>query len=409
MSEQAIVAARPETQAGFAAVLRQRPFVVLWLSESISLIGDRLLTVALAALIYEMTRSPAAVGLLLALKAGPALLLGSVAGTFADRWNRKWVMVGANLLQGMLVLLIPLTDSLPVVFGVYLAMSIINQFFIPARAAVIPDLVPPAALMAANAVFAASYVGAIAIGPAIGGMIAERSGLAMAFYVDSVTFLLPALAVAGLAIPRAGRPPGRQAVARDLREGFGYIRSNHKVLVALSMGMFAYLAIGVMSVMGVVLAEETFNAGPGGYGFLMSASGTGMLIGALGVTRLRERVDRSRLMAAGVVGVGLTLAALSAVQNYHLALGMSAVLGLAMVAVHVTGQTVILEETPETLRGRVTGVFQALMGGASFLAMGLGGAMAEWLGATAVLVGAGLMVTAAGLGVWVMCDRMDEE
>ena len=104
--------APPRTRPPSTPALRSTTFRTLLFSELISLIGDRLVVVALVALVYEQTRSASAVGILMLLKAVPAVALGSLAGALVDRWNRKWVMVGSNLAQGLLVLLIPLTLSL---------------------------------------------------------------------------------------------------------------------------------------------------------------------------------------------------------------------------------------------------------------------------------------------------------
>jgi len=118
MSERTNSFSRDETQNGFAAALRRPAFVVLWLSETLSLIGDRLIMVALVMQVYERTRSPADVGILMMLKAIPSLAMGGIAGMFVDRWNRKRVMAGANLIQGLLVLMIPFSNTLLPVYSI---------------------------------------------------------------------------------------------------------------------------------------------------------------------------------------------------------------------------------------------------------------------------------------------------
>ncbi len=166
-----------EKRGNFGAVLRHPTFNVLLGSEAISLIGDRLVAVALVMLVYDLTQSAASVSTLMMLKAIPALLLGSVAGTLVDRLNRKWVMVASNLAQGLLILVIPFADSLRMVYAVYLLMSIVNQLFIPARASTIPDLVPEKQLITANSLFSMAYVGAssfLAMG--LAGFAAEWGG-----------------------------------------------------------------------------------------------------------------------------------------------------------------------------------------------------------------------------------------
>ncbi len=164
MTENILSKTDSKIATGFTAPLQSPAFVVLWLSEALSLVGDRLIIVALLTLVYERTQSPGIVGGLMLVKALPPLLLGGLAGVFVDRWNRKWVMVAANLIQGLLVLLFPLSDTLPLLFVAFLVMAVVNQFFVPARAATIPSLVPASALLAANSLFSATFVSAMALG-----------------------------------------------------------------------------------------------------------------------------------------------------------------------------------------------------------------------------------------------------
>lgn len=396
VTEQTISPTRPETRHGFAAALRHPAFVVLWLSEAVSLVGDRLIMVALVTLVYERTRSPAAVGILMLLKAIPALGLGSVAGVFVDRWDRKWVLVGSNLIQGLLVALIPLTDALPIVFAIYFGMSVVNQFFLPARAATIPDLVPPNVLLAANSLFAAAFVGAIAAGPALGGWIAERFGLDIAFYADAMTFLVPALAVGLLTIPRTRRAPTGHNVGADLREGLVFVRQSADMLSALALTLAAFLIVGTMSVLGVAVAQESLNVGAGGFGMMMSAMGVGMLAGAAGAGWLGRRFDRTRLGAAGAGLMGMAVMTLPWVAAFYPALALAALIGFGMTLVQVSSQTNLQIAAPEHLRGRVMGLGQALMGGAQLLATALAGLLAERVGTETVLFGIGLAALAAG-------------
>jgi MFS family permease len=396
MAEQAISPVRSQSRAGFIAALQQPAFLVLWLSEALSLIGDRLIIVALVTLVYERTHSPTAIGVLMMFKAVPSLALGSLAGVFVDRWNRKWVMVASNLLQGLLVMLIPFSDALLMVFAIYLAMSVVNQFFVPARAATIPNLVPPAALMAANSLFAAAFVGAIAIGPAIGGWIVEHFGSNAAFYVDAGTFLVPALAVSLLAIPPAHRLPGNSKLGADLSQGLAYVRSRTDLLTALALIAAAFLTMGTTSVLGVMIAQDTLHVGAGGFGLMMSAMGGGMLFGAVIIGWLGRKLSRRWLGVAGILLMGLATLALSWIAQFNLAIVLLALTGLGLVTVQVCSQTT-LQSTPENLHGRVMGLAQAINGGAQFLASALAGLLAEHLGGTMVLMGVGFMAIVVGI------------
>ncbi len=398
MTKQVLSSPQAQTRPPFGAVLRYPSFVVLWSSEALSLIGDRLIMVALVILVYDRTGSAGAVGLLMLLKAVPALVLGSVAGVFVDRWNRQWIMVGANLLQGLLVFWLPFSPDITLIFIIYLLMAIINQFFVPARSATIPDLVPPETLMTANSLFAISFVGSMAIGPAIGAWVIGRFGLNAAFYIDAVTFLIPALAVSFLAIPRQRRSPIKRSVSQDLRAGLAFARSRPVVLAALATITTAFLVIGTISVAGVVVTRQVLKAQTSQYGMLMSSLGVGMLIGAFGASRLGRRFNRTRLAVAGTGLMALGVTALPWSPNMALAGLCAAIMGVGMLIVQVSGQTILQTISPE-MRGRLMGISQTLTGSATFLASALVGLLVERLNVTLVMGGMGALALSIAVAV----------
>ena len=377
-------------------MFKNKAFPVLLASEALSLIGDRILAVALIILVYDLTGSAVTVSILMMLKAIPSLLLGSVAGTLVDRLNRKWVMVFSNLAQGALVLMIPFTDTLLVVYGIYLLMSVVNQFFIPARAATLPSIVPAESLMAANSLFSIAYVGAIAIGPMIGGFLIEASGTDAAFFVDSASFLIPAIAVAFLVLPQVKPDTQTSNFSEEFRVGLANIRKTKPVRQALILTSTVYMGISAISVLGIVIADKVLGTGAGGYGMMMSSMGVGMLVGAILTGKFGKRFERIKLASIGAILAGCSIVVLPFVSSLYLAFAVNFLLGMGMVASQTTAYT-IFQSAPEELRGRVMGAAQSLMGAASFLAMGLAGFVAEWFGITPVLGGIGCLVIATGL------------
>jgi len=381
---------------GFAAALGSAAFCTLWLSEAISLIGDRILMVALVNLVYERSASSAAVGLLAVIKAVPALALGALAGILVDRWSRKWIMVASNLLLFALVMTFPSIENLPLLFAVYFGMAVISQFFIPARSATIPSLVPEAGLLAANSLFAMAFVGAIAAGPAIGGWISDRFGLQAAFYLDGLTFLAPALAVACLRIPAAGRAGETHDIRNDWRQGLTLIKARPEMRIALLLGGAAMLLVAALSALGVIIVRQRLGGSAGDFGWLMSACGTGMLAGAGAAAALGKRFDRQRLACAGAALGGAAMIALALAPALNWGLACAFLLGLGFVTVQVNTQTT-LQTAPEQLRGRVLGLSQTVTGSVTFVVAGLAGLLAGWLGAAPVLIGAGAIC--AGLAI----------
>ncbi len=238
----------------------------------------------------------------------------------------------------------------------------------------------------------------LALGPALGGWITEQFGTNAAFYVDSATFLIPALAVTMLTIPLTSRPPVKRAVRADLGEGLAFIRKRADMLAALSLSSAAFLIMGTVGVLGVVVARESLNVGAGGFGLMMSSMGVGMLIGAMGVGKLGASLDRTRLSALGVGLAGMAVAALPWMTQLYPALGLMALAGLGATITQVSTQTT-LQGTPEELRGRVLGVMQIVMGGAMFLAPAAAGLLADSVGTQIVLSGVGLIALSIGIVV----------
>lgn len=391
-------------RGGFAAAFQSAGFRVLWFSEAISLIGDRILMVALINLVYEMSGSAAAVGLLSVIKALPALLLGTLAGVLVDRWPRKWIMVLSNLILFALVLVIPLVNVLSVIFLVYLVMSVVSQFFIPARSATIPNLVSPAALTAANALFAAAFVGAIAIGPAIGGWISDQYGLRTAFFIDALTFLVPAIAVSLLVIPATRRQTGQMNLRADWREGFEVVKAEPIYRKALLLLAMAALLIAALSALGIMIVREKFSGSASDFGWMMSIAGTGMLTGALTVTRLGKQFDRQRLSIAGVLLAGLAMVGIALAPHLPLVMACGYFLGFGMITVQIQTQTT-LQGAPDALRGRVLGMAQSVMGSMTFLIAGSAGLLAVHFGTTLILLIAGLTAVLTGLVVLVFSNH----
>ena len=384
MTEQVVPANKESTHRNLGAVLRSPAFVALWLSEALSLVGDRLVMVALITLVYDRTGSAGAVGLLMVFKAVPALVLGSVAGVFVDRWNRKWIMVIANLLQGLLVFWLPVSKEIAVIFVIYLTMSIINQFFLPARAATIPDLVPPEALLTANSLFALSIVFAMAIGPAIGTWVTEQFSLNTAFYVDAGTFLIPAVVVACIVIPQQRSTRAKLHLGKDLQEGFAFSLSKPAVMVALTTITAAFFVVGTVSVTGVVITREILHIETSKFGVMISALGVGMLCGTILSNWLRGRFTNVQMSLAGTGLMAFGVILLPWSSTLTVACLFTALIGLGMLIVQVNGQMLLQTIAPE-MRGRLLGISQMLTGSVTFLVSGIVGMLVEQFNVTIVM------------------------
>src|SRR5919202_773791 len=203
------------------ATLRRRDFALVWLAGLISMMGDWVLYIALPIYVYQLTGSALATSAMFAAEMVPALFVGSVAGVFVDRWDRKRTMVVANLLLTLGLLPLLLVHSAGQVWLLYLVSffeSVVAQFFSPAENAFLPTLAGKEHLVAANALNALNANLARLVGPALGGGIAAWFGLVGVTVVDALTFLLAAglvfLVTASGKVERMGLEQAAEAAER---------------------------------------------------------------------------------------------------------------------------------------------------------------------------------------------------
>ena len=204
------------------ATLRQRDFALLWFGGLISMMGDWAMFAALPFYAYEQTGSAFASGAVLAALTLPGFLIGTVAGVFVDRWNRKRTMVVANLLQVLVMLPLLLVrpgESLWLVYVVAFASASVSQFVVPAENALLPKLVGSDRLMVANSLNAFNDNLARIAGPALGGLVVAFAGLGGVALLNAATFLLAALLISLI------RSSGAERMPEDADEAPGRVLS----------------------------------------------------------------------------------------------------------------------------------------------------------------------------------------
>src|SRR5215213_9611545 len=231
---------RHEERLAMFHLLRQRNFALLWFGGLISLMGDRVLLVALPYFVYQQTGSTLATALMVAAQLLPRLLFGSIAGVFVDRWDRKQVMVVTSIGQGVVILLLLFVRSGDSIWTVYLVsflQTTLALFFGPAENALLPLLVGEEDLLPANSLNALNNNLARLIGPPIGGAILAISGLSGVVLFDSVTFVVAGLMILGVRRARVSPPPAEAMAKQDTtsnfwrewKEGIKILRTNHVI------------------------------------------------------------------------------------------------------------------------------------------------------------------------------------
>lgn len=407
--------------------VRQHPYVrlalnssfsALWAGQLISLFGDRLHQVALAAVVQISTGSLLATGLVFFAATLPNLVLGPIAGTFVDRWDRKEVIIVSDILRAAVVLLIPLAAMAnvllvyPMVFGV----TSISIFFRPARVAILPRIVDERDLLTANSALWVGETVADVFGYALAGVFVALLGTAvsLAFWVDSATYLASAILLTAIAVrvitpeearaeaeARAADPPGGPQFVSEMKAGWRFLRSEATLLANTIQATIGQFALGIGIALGPAYAVGLAGSGDLSwkaiYGFLETGIGIGNLAGGFVIGLVGSRFGRGRLVIAGYATWGLVLALLALTGNVSVAIGLMIGLGVANMVFVIPSQTLFQERTPHHLMGRVVSFRFALVFGSMTVAMGLGPVLGELIGVTTVMAFFGLVTMVTGL------------
>jgi predicted MFS family arabinose efflux permease len=427
-----------QSSKGFSAVFDNPRFLILWLGQIFSQLADKVYLVLMIALIagYFQGEDQSISGWVSAIMIAftiPAVLFGSLAGVFVDRWSKKGVLVISNFLRSALVLIIPpllwlavghswnlsLTSlplslrqwdgqihdafSLPMGFVIILTLtfidSTITQFFAPAEQVTIPLVVKRRNLLAANSLFTTTMMAMTIIGFAIGDPLLEIAAhfsekigftwdLGKAAVVGGAYFISAAI----LMVLRTGEknlPDDHQHphVLEDLRDGIKYLRENHKVRNALVQLVILFSIFAALSVLAVRLAETIPGLKAEQFGFLLAGCGVGMGIGAGIVGNWGQKFAHSQLSVWGSLGMAISLVGLTFVtHNLWLVLLMTVSLGLFAAMVGVPMQTIIQAETPVEMRGKVFGLQNNAVNIALSVPLALAGIAETLVGLSPVLL-----------------------
>ena len=408
------------------ARLRRHPYVrlalngsfgALWSGQLISLFGDRVHQVAIAAIVLVITDSPIAVALVFVAATLPNLLFGPIAGTLVDRWDHREVLVVSDILRAAVVVVMPIAASINIwlVYPLAFLLTTISIFFRPARVAILPRLVREDELLTANSALWIGETMADVIGFPLAGLFVAlvAEAISMAFWFDGATYLASALLLSTL-IPRPVQteaPTGATATDQaadgfraELLAGWRFLRNDPVLLANTLQGAVAQLTIGVLIGQTAVFAERVF--GEQGfdweavYGFIEGSQGAGNLIGGFVIGLIGARLAKGRMIIAGYTVLGLLTTLMALSGNLGAVLAIAFGIGIANMVFIIPSQTLFQERTPGNLLGRVVGFRFSLVFGAMALSIGLGGVLAETIGVTTVIAAFGLVTAAAGLAGW---------
>ena len=405
-------------RASWRLLARERDLRLVLCAGLVSLSGDWILTIGLLYRVYAMTGSTVAAALTVLCSTAPPVLLGSVAGMFADRWDRKRTMVVADLL--MAAGLLPLLDvhgrgQVWLVYAVLLFEGVVAQFFSPAQQAMVPRLVPDDQLLAANALNGQVRDVSRLAGSALGGIVAALGGVAAVALADAASFagsaaLLWCVWATGQVAPSAtaALPPRRRlaAMIRETRDGIR-LTARHRFLRALMIFVvITCVGEGIFSTLVTPFLEHILHASSQEFGLVSAAQAVGGIAGGLLAVSVSQRVPATRLFCWGAVGFGAVDLAIALYPLGYRALWPSFVLmivvGLPGALVLAGLMTLFQRNTEDSYRGRVFGALNAVEGFAMLTGTLAAGFLSRPLGIVPVFAvqGAGYVLAGLGMLMW---------
>ena len=379
---------RADTEGGFGPVLRSKPFRRLLVAQSVSSLGDWVATFAFMAAVFEVTEgNQTAVAGMLVARLVPPMFAAPLGGVIADRLPRRLVMVTSDVSRAALIALAPFV-GLALLYVIAFVHECISLFFLPARDAAVPELVPRKSLPEANGLILASSYGSLPIAAALFGALRlaiqgmpeaipfahlfRAHPYAFAFFFDSATFAFSASMLARLSLKHRPQKAELELV-EGVVEGVRYV-AQHQALRSLALGLvMSMFGGGVLFAVGLAYIHDTLGGSDVQFGWLAALWGLGMGIGLL-VVRVLVTRGEDKVFLAAVATCGGILIVMGFLPFLFLSFGVAVLFGMAFSIAIVLALTAAQEIAEDRIRGRVMGGVQMLFRvGLGAGALGIGG------------------------------------
>ncbi len=385
-------------------LLRHNPvFVAFWLAQTISPLGDRVHQIALAVLVYNLSNSAPLTALVFFCGYFPYLVIGPLAGVYVDRHDRRRTLIAADVIRAVLVLLVPLAAWVSPVLTLPLTFLItsVSMFFRPARLAVVPQIVRPEQLMAANSAANVADTLADLGGYPLAALVTAilTPIIWIAFVFDSITYLASALLLRSLpTVPPTSAP---RAVRIEFFEGLNALRRDHALFENTVLCSVGQIGVAAFTSLLLVFSVQSLHDGllpyTAAYPALAFSSGIGCIVGAVAAERLDPGVGHARLILTGFAGTALVLLLMGLCTSTLNALAIVFVGGIANLLWLVPAQTMFMERLPNELLGRVMAARTAVTFGAISVWIGGISGLAAVMSASQIFLGAAVITALATL------------
>jgi len=377
-------------QLSFGEVLALRPVRLLWIAQVVSIFGDFLaLFSVLSDVSFRLKATPAQVTMISVTFLIPFALLGPVAGVFVDRWDAKRTMIASDLIRAALALGLAFASGLNQIYAILFALSAVSTFFVPAQTIAIRSVTPREGLMAANALMQQAFQVVRIISPAIAGAMVNWVGAKPAYYFDGASFIFSASMIAAIAIKRAAAATNSsspsesgklKSILNDLMAGARFIFTHATisfVMLAMAAGMFALSCFAPLI---AIYVRDMLKSTGFQFGVISSMIGVGMIFATQFITRFAKNRSKSLLVVAGLFGMGVAVMVMVSIGHVAVAAVGAFGIGFGAIFIIVPTQTLMQQETPVELVGRVSSSFMSVLSVSQLLGLIISGSLTQRMG-----------------------------
>ena len=390
---------------------KHRDFTLFWSSALVSSTGTWVQNTTVPFVVYDLTGSKSLIGITAFLNMFPTVLVGPLAGSLADRFPRRKVLMATQISQATVAAVLWIVwllggDSVPALLVLVTFAAMASGLNIPAQQAYVTELVPKRDLLNAITLNSAQFNAARAIGPAIAGVTLATAGAAWGFFLNAVSFLAVIVALMFIHTPDVHRERPEGTVRQQFVEGWRFVRAKREIMLCMAVVVLvAGLGMPVAQLM-PVFAADVLHVGKQGYGLLASALGVGGIIATPIIGGWGNVVRRSRLVVGGLLVYGLVLLSFAHAVNLPMAVVCIGIAGACFLAIISSLNTTVQLLVDERLRGRIMAIYVMSFTAAYPIGSLIQGAVADHLGAPATTTIAA--VALLGVTIWVRAAKVFE-
>ena len=396
---------QPPAEANAAKTLRSPNFAFFWAAQAVSRFGDPITLIALTYVTYQATQSALATALAVLIATIPTALFSFFGGAIADAVGHRRVMLGADIVRGILLGLIPLLlglhAPLAFVFAAVFVSGICSAIFNPARVSIIPTLLGKEHLARGNSLVYATDRAVEIAGGLAGGILVATIG-SSAFFVDAVTFALSAMLLSRVAVLELARRLTWSHLLSEAQEGLVLLRRSAVLWSNTVFSLAAQVSNPIINGLTPAFIIQRFAGndpavGAVEYGISEAAIAAGAVLGSVVLPRYTARLKKGHLLVFGFAATGMLVFSIALSYSFVATVILFALLGVANVAFYVPTVTILQERTAPETRARVFGARIALTNLSWLPLIFVGGALADVFGPALLIAAAGVVTLAAAL------------